>query len=103
MTWALFSTGKSGKREVAVSLLMFWAFITGRHFFWVDAAVHTGQNEAWEMLTLVVLPWAAAAFGIDFIMKSKGSLLGPPSPSSPPPRRRRADTSTSPETVGGAL
>lgn len=102
MTWALFSTGKSGKREVAISLLMFWAFITGRHFFWIDAALHAAQNDAWEMLTLVVLPWAAAAFGIDFIMKSKGSLLGP-STQSPAPRRRRADAGQSPETVGGAV
>lgn len=92
MSWFIGSL-KSGKREVAVSLLLLWGFITCRHFIWVDIPTHTAQNNGWETLTWASLAWAAAAFGVDFIMKSKGAIL-PPAPDATRERRKTSPTPT---------
>lgn len=65
------SEGKSGKREVAIALLMLWGFITVRHFMWVDLATHAAQKTSWDTLTMAVIPFAAAAFGFDAYLKNK--------------------------------
>ena len=92
MTWALFSSMKSGKREAALSLLMFWAFITGYLYFWIDPDVFGKYENGWETLTWATLAFAAGAFGIDFVMKSKAAIGGgAPSPL-PATRRRKSDS-----------
>lgn len=69
MSWFLLSSGKSGKREVAVSLLMFWAFCFGYVMFWLPADLIAKYEGILDTLTWTVLAWAAAAFGVDFVMK----------------------------------
>ena len=70
MRWLVLSPGKSGKREVAVSLLLMWAFASAYLFYWVDPAIIEKYREIWDTLTWGVLGWSAAAFGIDFLAKS---------------------------------
>lgn len=84
MTWSMFSTAKSGKREVAVSLLMFWVFVSSYLFFWIPAEVFAKYQDGYGTLTWAVIGFAAGAFGIDFVMKAKTGALG----SDPAPRRR---------------
>jgi len=86
MTWTLLSTGKSGKREVAISLLMLWAFITGYLFFWIPAENFSEYEEGYTTITWAVLGWSAAAFSIDFMMKN--GALGS---NSAKPQRRAID------------
>lgn len=74
MTWTLLSSGKSGKREVAISLLMFWAFISGYLFFWIPTAAFKEYADGWSTLTWATFAFAAGAFGIDFAIKS--GLMG---------------------------
>lgn len=78
MRWVDFATGKSGKREVAVSLLLMWAFASAYLFFWVDHEIIKDYVDIWSTLTWAVLAWAAAAFGIDFIMKNGPIRYQPP-------------------------
>lgn len=99
MSWFTLSAGKSGKREVAVYLLVTWSFLTARHFMWLDAATHAAQNEAWTTLTWAVLPLVATLFGVDYMVKS--GVLGSQSPAPKVPLRR-ARKDVDPETVGGA-
>lgn len=84
MTWALFSTAKSGKREVAISLLMFWAFVSGYLFFWIPAELFSKYQDGYGTLTWAVIGFAAGAFGIDFVMKARAGGGG----ADPAPRRR---------------
>ena len=98
MTWALLSTGKSGKREVAVSLLLLWAFASAYVFFWIPSEKVKDYTEVWSTLTWACLLWAAGAFGIDFAMKS--GVFGAPKPAAQPSARRRQD---SPENYTGAV
>lgn len=86
MTWLLLSSGKSGKREVAVSLLMFWAFITGYLYFWISPATFKEYEEGWSTLTWATFAFGASAFGIDFAIKS--GLLGGGRTDSVAPARR---------------
>ena len=96
MTWGIFSSAKSGKREIAVSLLSFWVIITGYLFFYIPDPVFKSYENGWETLTLATFGFAAGAFGIDFWMKAKAAMPAPQ-----PQRRRRADVN--PETIGGAV
>ena len=91
MTWGLISSAKSGKREVALSLLMFWAFVSGYVLFWLPSETVKDYADIWDTLTWATFAWSAAAFGIDFVMKTKAAPV--------PQRRRRED---GPETVRGA-
>lgn len=85
MTWATFSN-RSGKREVAVSLLLLWAFISGYVFFWIPPANFKDYADGYSTVTWAVLAWAAAAFGLDFVAKS-GMIGG----AKPEPKRRAVD------------
>lgn len=61
--------GKTGKREVAFVMLVFLAVIA-----WKAAAV-----DPVGVLTLLVWPvtmWAAAAFGVDALVKQAGMRIG---------------------------
>ena len=87
MTWSIFSSGKSGKREIAVSLIIFWAFVTGYVFFYIPTAEVREYADPWSTMTWAVLAWAAAAFGIDFMVKS-GAMGGQRQPT---PSRRTQD------------
>jgi hypothetical protein len=69
VSWIKFAEGKSGKREVAVSLILMWAFASAYLFYWLDADVIEKYEGIWETLTWAVLAWAAGAFGIDFLAK----------------------------------
>lgn len=72
MTWLLVSNGKSGKREVAVSLLLFWAFLTGYLWFWLPKEDVTFYRELYGMVTTSVFLFAGGAFGFDAYLKNKG-------------------------------
>jgi len=65
MTWLKIPQGKSGSREVGLSLLLLWAFLTLRHFVWVTIPEHTAQNDAWEFVTLFLVPAGLIPFGLD--------------------------------------
>lgn len=84
MTWLVMSA-KSGKREVAISLLMLWAFITGYVFFWITPAEVTDYKETYSTITTAIFMFAGGAFGLDFYMKSRASM------DAAMPSRRRAD------------
>lgn len=86
MTWAIFSTGKSGKREIAISLILFWVLVTCFVFFYIPNTEVRDYADVWSTMTWAVLAWAAAAFGIDFMVKS-----GAIGKSAPTPERRTQD------------
>lgn len=69
MTWLRIGPGKSGKREVAVSLLLFWAFCFSYVFFWLPGAEVETYEGLIDTLTWATFMWAAAAFGMDFAAK----------------------------------
>lgn len=75
MTWLFVSNGKSGKREVAVALLIFWAFITGYLWFWLDQEAITFYREIYGVITTSVFLFAGGAFGFDAYLKNR-----PPEP-----------------------
>ena len=85
MTWLRLSEGKSGKREVAVALLMLWAFITSYIFFWIPAETISFYRDIFGTVTLAVIGFAGGAFGFDAYLKNRG---GPAPDYQPPPRRR---------------
>ena len=62
--------GKSGKREVAVYMILCWSFCSAYLFYYVDHETLADYKEMWTTLTWAVLAWAAGAFGIDFMVKS---------------------------------
>lgn len=97
MTWCVLSTGKSGKREVALSLLLLWAFATGYVLFWLPAEAVKDYSEVWDTLTWATFAWSAAAFGLDFVMKSRGLT-----PTAAPRSQRRRKSDDNAETVIGA-
>lgn len=70
MQFFAINSGKSGKRELAISLVMLWAFITVRHFMWIASDDAVKMEESWSTLTWATLGFAAAAYGIDFVMKN---------------------------------
>jgi len=96
MTWTLFSSMKSGKREVAISLILFWAFITGYVFFWLPPETVEKYEGLWDTLTWASLAFAAGAFGVDFVMKSRASM-------GPPARQVAAHKRDTPEQHEGAI
>jgi len=57
------SHGKSGKREVAVALLIFWAYIGGYLFLWIPAERVQLYRELYGTITTAVFAFAMAAFG----------------------------------------
>lgn len=89
MKWLDFATGKSGKREVAVSLLLMWAFASAYLFYWVKPDTIEKYKEIWTTLTWAVLAWAAAAFGIDFVIKN--GMGGAPRYQQPPQTPKQID------------
>lgn len=63
------SPGKTGKREVAVLVLLLWS-ATFVKIFWFDgAAVIEAQHDLYGELSWPILTFVAAAFGIDAILK----------------------------------
>jgi hypothetical protein len=91
MSWLQgLATSRSGKREVAVSLLFLWAFASAYIFFWIDSGRVGDYEGIYSTLTWSVLAWSAAAFGLDFAAK-QGMLSPPPAPNKPAPRRREAE------------
>lgn len=92
MTWTFFSTGKSGKREVAVLLVMFWLLTSCYLFFYIPPVEVKEYESAWSTQTWATFAWAAAAFGIDFVAKM--GAFGNKLQSEPAPRvplRRSVD------------
>jgi hypothetical protein len=81
------ATARSGKREVAVSLLFLWAFASAYVFFWIDSSEIKDYEGVYGTLTWSVLAWSAAAFGLDFVAK-QGAFSPPPDRRAP---RRRAE------------
>ncbi len=71
MSWLFVSNGKSGKREVAVSLLIFWAFISAYLWFWLPKEDVTFYRELYGMITTSVFLFAGGAFGFDAYLKNR--------------------------------
>ena len=56
--------GKSGGREVSISLLLMWAFESAYLFFWIDHTVISDYREIYSTLTTAVFAFSLGAFGI---------------------------------------
>jgi hypothetical protein len=96
MKWIRFAEGKSGKREVAIALLLMWAFASAYLFFWIDPSIIEKYEAIWDTLTWAVFLFAAGAFGIDFAAK-KGMLGGGRPPYQPPTQQRPQRVDDAPE------
>ena len=94
MTWAFISSAKSGKREVAISLFLLWAYLTGYLFLWLDHGVLADYRELYTTLTTATFTFGLGAFGIDFAVRSGLLGGGGTRPSSSPPSRTPQHTST---------
>lgn len=86
----LISTGRSGKREVAIALLMFWAFFYGRALSWLAPEQFKIYEDSLDNLTWATFAFAAAAYGLDFAVKS-GIWGGGGGKRESTPRRRSVD------------
>lgn len=64
MNWFRISGGKSGAREVAVSLLMMWAFLTGYICFYIEPEGIVLYREVYGVITTAIFTFALGAFGI---------------------------------------
>jgi hypothetical protein len=85
MKWIKFAEGKSGKREVAISLFLMWAFAYAYVFYWIEPELIEKYERVLDGLTLAVFTFGAGAFGLDFAAK-KGWLGGSQPPPMMPPR-----------------
>lgn len=57
------------KRELASGLLVFWALMTIRLFWWAEAGMVDALGAAYGAMTLAVFGFAAGAFGLDCYAK----------------------------------
>ncbi len=62
--------GKSGTREVAVALLIFWAFTSGYVFFWIGHEVVADYREIYSTLTTACIGFGFGAFGLTKVMEN---------------------------------
>lgn len=83
MIFPKIASGKSGTREVAIALLMFWAFITGYVFFYITHDQVADYKDMWMHMTTAVLMFAAAAFGLNYAVQN-GVLPNRGNPDCPP-------------------
>ena len=63
--------GKTGTREVAVSLLILFATVTVRVFFLMEPGVVSMYKEIYSSLMTGCIGFAAAAFGVHMWRKTK--------------------------------
>ncbi len=62
MRWLKIADGKSGSREVALSALIFWAFITGWLLWWRSSTEINDYRWIYEKITDAVWLFAGGAF-----------------------------------------
>jgi hypothetical protein len=80
MTWLKIPPGVSGSRQVGLSLLLLWAFLTIRHFTWIDVQLMKEQQDAWEFVTFFLVPIGVTPFGLDKVLSfvqgaRRGSII----------------------------
>lgn len=79
MRWLKIAEGKSGSREVAAALLIFWTFITGWLLWWIERSAVDSYKDIYSTITTAVFTFGLGAFGVQAVM----NRIGP----SAPPRR----------------
>jgi len=62
--------GKSGTREVAVALLLLWAFASAYLFFWITSSQVQDYREVYATLTTACVGFAFGAFGLTKVVDS---------------------------------
>ena len=93
MRWIHLQPGKSGAREVAVALLIFWVFLVCYLFFWIPKDDVASYREMFGTVTMAIFAVVTGAFGVAAVMnRMPGSAPQPPRSiggASPPNRPSR--------------
>ena len=80
MSWLKIAAGKSGARELAVALLIFWGFITGWLLWWLEPATVATYRELYGTITMAIFAIAGGAFGVPAVMNRLPGVPGPQPP-----------------------
>lgn len=77
MRGLIISAGKSGARELATALLIFWAFIVAWLLFWIPKEDVSFYKETFGTISFAIFTFGGGAFGIASVMNRLPTQTGP--------------------------
>ncbi len=70
---------RTGKRETALCLLLFWIAVSAKIFFWTyDVAILTALGTLYTSMTTMVFLYVGSVFGMDYYAKQVIPATGAP-------------------------